>query len=522
MKSGDRTTIPAPADVVAVLNSLIEAGQAGGGDHLDQIPALVALHPNDVNVRHRAGAAYAAAGKLDAAESEFRAALEIRPRFHFSEFEIGNLYWRRGLLDDAAAWFEAAIRSGPEFSLTYVSAARLERQRSRHIASLLHFQTANMLLPNDQTVLAELVDSLVYHGLRVQAAAAFERASRSRPLSSDEVSRYLNLLAECGNSASIIRICEAVRSQADPQLTEILDVESGHARLSLAFGRDETIIRAAAREHTDRWAGTELAATSLRSAIVTKTPYSLIRVGDGEARFLLASETPPPGGLARAEQFAIGEVIWRNWFGCPFSTVNSELISGVRHHVLESLLEADLLGVATADRLAIDRRHFGYLGYLDKLISDMDGGGRNKIYTDASVNFLIHKKDGYFKNLLQGIDWIGVISPHTELAGRLSAKLGLPFWKGYDIPGEFRLPPSARTSTPLPHFPNVFLETMNNLSVPQRGSVFLVAAGLLGKIYCARIKQLGGIAIDIGSIADGWMGFNTRPGQLDDLASWRL
>ena len=33
---------------------------------------------------------------------------------------------------------------------------------------------------------------------------------------------------------------------------------------------------------------------------------------------------------------------------------------------------------------------------------------------------------------------------------------------------------------------------------------FLVGAGVLGKIYCDRIKARGGVALDVGSILDSW------------------
>jgi hypothetical protein len=37
-----------------------------------------------------------------------------------------------------------------------------------------------------------------------------------------------------------------------------------------------------------------------------------------------------------------------------------------------------------------------------------------------------------------------------------------------------------------------------------------VAAGLLGKIYGAALKRSGAVVIDIGAVADLWMGKGTR------------
>lgn len=85
-------------------------------------------------------------------------------------------------------------------------------------------------------------------------------------------------------------------------------------------------------------------------------------------------------------------------------------------------------------------------------------------------------------------------------------------WAEYIIPGESRLPANALVRGPVPHFPDRYRELRRELKVPRRGAVFLIAAGLPGKVYCDWLKMRGAIAIDIGSIVDAWMGFDTRPG----------
>ena len=72
------------------------------------------------------------------------------------------------------------------------------------------------------------------------------------------------------------------------------------------------------------------------------------------------------------------------------------------------------------------------------------------------------------------------------------------------------------------HFPGRYRKILGQIKVPQPGAVFLVAAGLLGKIYCDHIKALGGIAIDVGSVVDAWMALNTRPGQYENIVEWSL
>jgi len=48
------------------------------------------------------------------------------------------------------------------------------------------------------------------------------------------------------------------------------------------------------------------------------------------------------------------------------------------------------------------------------------------------------------------------------------------------------------------------------IEVMYPGQLFLVAAGPLGKIYCQWVKERGGVALDFGSMADAWIGIDSR------------
>lgn len=62
------------------------------------------------------------------------------------------------------------------------------------------------------------------------------------------------------------------------------------------------------------------------------------------------------------------------------------------------------------------------------------------------------------------------------------------------------------------HFPDVYEGVIARLSRPHAGRVFLVAGGILGKFYAHVIRRHGGIAVDVGSVADAWVRKPTRPG----------
>ena len=46
----------------------------------------------------------------------------------------------------------------------------------------------------------------------------------------------------------------------------------------------------------------------------------------------------------------------------------------------------------------------------------------------------------------------------------------------------------------------------------------LIAAGTLAKFYAATVKAHGGIALDVGSLVDGWMKIASRPGYEGGIA----
>lgn len=62
------------------------------------------------------------------------------------------------------------------------------------------------------------------------------------------------------------------------------------------------------------------------------------------------------------------------------------------------------------------------------------------------------------------------------------------------------------------HYPYVYNDILTSLQGSDlTGELFLVGAGPLGKAYCQKIKERGGMAIDIGAVFDSWMNFHTRP-----------
>jgi hypothetical protein len=89
------------------------------------------------------------------------------------------------------------------------------------------------------------------------------------------------------------------------------------------------------------------------------------------------------------------------------------------------------------------------------------------------------------------------------------------------------VPPQAKQSqnkgVDSKHYPEHFARICAQIMEQRPGTVYLVAAGLLGKYYCHLAKVNDGISIDIGSVADIWMGQKSRPGITDAFVDkWAL
>ncbi len=64
---------------------------------------------------------------------------------------------------------------------------------------------------------------------------------------------------------------------------------AAHARLALTYERATEIAAAELREQSSEWLGTDALLATIREHLDERRPFSFIRLGDGEARFLVAA-----------------------------------------------------------------------------------------------------------------------------------------------------------------------------------------------------------------------------------------
>lgn len=502
---------------------LIELAKAG--HHREAMESAVAeafAKSGDVNAHHRAGAVFALCGDNDKALDYLHAALRIRPNFHFTEMEIAGVHASRREWENALKWYEKARKSAPEYVLAYRRTAEILRHLGRHDDARIALQQGRALEPANPELVSELVDVLCFQHKRDEAWPVYDAVIHAGKMRDSDYIRRLTLLTECGLFNQVRNERAALGDKITGSLAFHGDMLSCHAKLAQSVDRSAIISAAQTREASDRWLTTEQLMLTLKAAIASNRPTSFVRVGDGEARFLAYCDPALRLRLTASEAETLGEVPFWNWFGKSVSNVAHSDVIRLQADVLVAFEDADILGIPSAARLEKDYMHFGYLGAIEALIESIRASGRNLHITNSMAHIEINRRSAFYRDLLHGLDFVGVVSPHPGLAERLARECGISSWTEYIIAGEGRLPAHVLWRGPVPHFPDRYRELQNELKVPQRGAVFLVAAGLLGKVYCDWLKKRGGIGIDVGSIVDAWMGYDTRPGQFADLASLAL
>lgn len=249
-----------------------------------------------------------------------------------------------------------------------------------------------------------------------------------------------------------------------------------------------------------------VAATILK-AVQEGHPFSMVRLGDGEGAWLVmdAYDEGRFGALYRANR----ESFLEDWFGSR-ELIQDNSFLRFSLDLQRTFLAHDIIGVPPMERLNMEEGFlstrglpsainvFRYLGLIDGVFS----GFR---LCSNSINLTLASETSFYQSLFRSLSHVGLITSQRELAS-IFVQRGITVVKSYIVPGDSRNFHRRPDGIPECQFPEYVSRIDSELaSMDLRGIVFLVAAGFVGKRYLRTIRDRGGIAIDIGSIADHWV-----------------
>lgn len=255
-----------------------------------------------------------------------------------------------------------------------------------------------------------------------------------------------------------------------------------------------------------------------RTAITRRTPFCLLRLGDGEGAFLHPQPPAKPQMPMHAEHerfFAL------RWYG-DASIGEDPRFRAIAAEIADGLPAVDVLGMPLKSWVLHEARLRNIGTLLNCLqvmhLVEQSGVTRKALLTDTSISIDL-AFHGYMEKLVRLAGRVSLITSHAALGGELAEACGVRITRSMMIPPAASDRERIGNDDIRSHFREVFPAVLDWIDGMDPGEVCLVSAGFLGKFYALRIKARGGIALDIGSLADLWLGHLTRPGfvQLDKL-----
>lgn len=276
-----------------------------------------------------------------------------------------------------------------------------------------------------------------------------------------------------------------------------------------SFSRDYVLNKCYQYELSNRWLDVNQVAETAAAALRDERGYSLIRCGDGEGAFLRISNTDETkfSHLYEFNRQNRAQV----WFDGTID-IQSSGFSNAAFTLKEAILNADVVGLPYTGWLEHEYRILSPTGISS--LANLLRLPLNSVpnFCTQQIHLELHSTKQIY-NLMRSVHTIGLISCHSQLPEMLKSKFGFLDVDYHYIPGEkghrHLIPESSIIGE---HWPDGYERVMASLRRPLAGKLYIVAAGILGKLYCNQIKMSGGVAIDMGSIADGWVGSPTRPG----------
>jgi hypothetical protein len=257
------------------------------------------------------------------------------------------------------------------------------------------------------------------------------------------------------------------------------------------------------------------------AAVSAREPFSLIRLGDGEAIVLSFDEDMWLQDLAYLHGHWGAEGVTLR----AVAEVKRDLqiavrgadVVGIRDDILNVSLPDDLL-----DRSGREVKDFVSSEFQIRQdeIENLSGIGARRLALLHRVLSRIEWSEdqqfcsawihwellatGALNRILEEVNEVGLVTSRPELEHMVARRFDV-HTSAVLVPDKFiEVPESGH------HVPERYRTIRSELNYSE-GTLVLVGAGIPGKVYCQWLKESGCVAIDIGSVFDAWVGKASRP-----------
>jgi hypothetical protein len=221
-------------------------------------------------------------------------------------------------------------------------------------------------------------------------------------------------------------------------------------------------------------------------------PVSVARIGDGESLVLDSQSS-----YSAAKQAC--DAVLKRQVGYEVSMKDLEEI---RLNLIRTYTDCDVIGIPMHKQ--VTNSHWEKVVY----VLNANVPGHPELYCNIDVAYQ-WLEDGSYDRLLQDRKVLSYISCR-DLDEGFRRKWNI------QIVNKFTIAPEAKFTSGYDgdvHYPTQFNRIprwMEVVSERHPGSLLLVGAGVIGKIYCNWWRDRGGISMDVGGCMDIWHGKVTR------------
>lgn len=236
-------------------------------------------------------------------------------------------------------------------------------------------------------------------------------------------------------------------------------------------------------------------ATLLSEKIKDHSPFSLIRIGHCEVRFLAAQELYGPSDVEKSALIQWGEAI----------SIEKQL--WVANNLALAVLDSDALGFKNRSTFSSNPLNI-FDNSVRCALSSKRLLGKNHIQVSPNIHYSLALNPVFLRSLMYAIK-IVLVTSHGSLQKIFSEAFHgkIPIIT-ISLPGQFR--PGSRPESievRFARFKEIEVE-VSRLAGP--GIIFLIGAGVAGKHFCSVAKKNGSVALDLGSALDAWAGLDSR------------
>jgi tetratricopeptide (TPR) repeat protein len=255
----------------------------------------------------------------------------------------------------------------------------------------------------------------------------------------------------------------------------------------------------------------------IKEALAKEEPFLLLRLGDGEGSIIrLSVEDDAEYNLLYRDNLEEFTDFWFNDRSIAYDRKFSEIIAEFNKVPFESDVIGTFHVAGIENEYALGSRRgivwaINTLRTLLKIASVKPHAVSNMLVGDPLINYNMFAS-GALGHLLENCPRVGLISCHPGLAASLQEKYNIGEIEFIKIPAEkIHADIVGGDAAEGDHWPDRYHQVRSIIANKDRkGWLFLVAAGMLGKIYAMDLKKSGAVVLDIGSIADALVGKNTR------------